>query len=110
MSPSPFTVPWTLSHYLLTHCLPAPHPCFLAIPASWEEPTREGQGRVVALVMEVGTGSAAGLLTIPALPCRRETLQDVSFTVMPGQTLALVRGNPAIWPSRLHLPLFQCPW
>ena len=29
------------------------------------------------------------------LPCRRETLQDVSFTVMPGQTLALVRGDPA---------------
>lgn len=37
------------------------------------------------------TGSAAGLLTMPTLPCRRETLQDVSFTVMPGQTLALVR-------------------
>lgn len=41
-----------------------------------------------------GPGGAAGLLTMP-LPCRRETLQDVSFTVMPGQTLALVREAPA---------------
>lgn len=44
--------------------------------------------------MDGVTGSAAGLLTMPTLPCRRETLQDVSFTVMPGQTLALVRLGP----------------
>uniref|UniRef100_A0A452UXX4 ATP-binding cassette sub-family B member 6 n=1 Tax=Ursus maritimus TaxID=29073 RepID=A0A452UXX4_URSMA len=39
--------------------------------------------------------AAAGLLTMPTLPCRRETLQDVSFTVMPGQTLALVGPSGA---------------
>lgn len=108
--PLPLYRPLDLPHstYTLPSCpssLLLSHPCFLG-----REPSQEGQGRVIALVMEGGSGSAAGLLTTPALPGRRETLQDVSFTVMPGQTLALVRGNPATWPSLLHLPLFQCPW
>lgn len=51
--------------------------------------------------MEGVTGSATGLLTMPTFPCRRETLQDVSFTVMPGQTLALVREDPGIGPDSL---------
>lgn len=40
-------------------------------------------------------GDSRGLRTLPTLSCRRETLQDVSFTVMPGQTLALVRRDLA---------------
>lgn len=61
--------------------------------------------------MEGGPGGAAGLLTV-SLPCRWETLQDVSFTVMPGQTLALVREDPAICPasssSLIPVPMAAC--
>lgn len=58
-----------------------------------------------------GPGGTAGLLTM-SLPCRRETLQDVSFTVMPGQTLALVREAPATClassSSLIPVPMAAC--
>ncbi|EAW70696.1 ATP-binding cassette, sub-family B (MDR/TAP), member 6, isoform CRA_c [Homo sapiens] len=41
------------------------------------------------------SGDGRCLLSNPTFPCRRETLQDVSFTVMPGQTLALVGPSGA---------------
>lgn len=110
--PLPFFHP--MAPFLTVHL----HTAFLPfIPASQSSlllvkrvQAEEDQGPVVALVMEAGTRCIAGLLTTPTLPCRRETLQDVSFTVMPGQTLALVRGDPATLPNLLDFPLFRCPW
>lgn len=101
------------------HCPPAPfssvhlHTAFLPLlpasqpPATWEESlSKRGAGPSSGSSVGGAPGSAAGLLSMPILLCRRETLQDVSFTVMPGQTLALVRGDPASWPRLLELPLF----
>lgn len=45
-------------------------------------------------------GSRHGREPLSISFCRKEILQDVSFSVMPGQTLALVRVEPWVWAYR----------
>lgn len=72
-----------------TRCLPAPPRCISA-PTVWEESLSRKRGPRSRSRVGGARWEGASLETTPFCPCRRETLQDVSFTVMPGQTLALV--------------------
>lgn len=57
---------------------------------------RVGQVKLRGLAQGCGAGEVA-LSPSPSPSPRKEILQDVSFSVMPGQTLALVRVGSWVW-------------
>lgn len=57
---------------------------------------RVGRVELWGLAQGRGAGEVA-LSPSPSPSPRKEILQDVSFSVMPGQTLALVRAGPWVW-------------
>lgn len=107
-----FLAPRLFAHRLPALC-PAQNPssaihhCAIGNRGSLD---RRGEGPLLALGLEspsapVGFHRSTAESTV--LSCRRETLQDVSFTVMPGQTVALVREDLATRPEFLDFLSFS---